>query len=69
MDGNQWRDVYAELKRCVLKAVLKVTKVAESRTEAGILNTDGPWTLVLCTELYNQSALFKTIYFSTSACI
>jgi len=25
------------LKRCVLNAVLKVTKVAESRTEAGIL--------------------------------
>jgi len=37
VDGNQWHDVKAELKRCVLNIVLKVTKVAESRMEAGIL--------------------------------
>ena len=37
MDGCQWHDVQAKLKRCVLRAVLKVPKVPESRMGAGIL--------------------------------
>ena len=37
MDGCQWHDVQAELKRCVFRAGLKVPKVPKSRMEAGIL--------------------------------
>ena len=37
MDHCQWRGVYTQLKRCVLTAVLKVSKLTESRTAAGML--------------------------------
>ena len=37
IDGCKWHGMQAELKRRVLRAILKVSKVPESRMEGGLL--------------------------------